>query len=555
MPTPTESTGGYGAHWWLIPDRPGVFWASGYNGQSITVFPRRTRSQSFSRQHRALDHGTCATPCSTNSPGRCQEADLGPLDWVRVPNPEQFSMVGSDVPTPTDVTEAPATRSTRELSADAGRALQGLSRAHGHFVVLVNEDLTIAWASDTVDAMLGHDDVIGRSVLDLVHSDDVALAANGLMHHLENSDAYAEYRHDWRPEPMLMRIARGDGSWATCEVSLFNHLDDPAIGAFLVLGHAEVDRSDLPLAIDLLGGGAHADDVLPVICRYINRMLPGSHAEVLWWDGREDHRVCATGRVDRNGDSAVPAPPGELLREVRRTGEAQQVDDVSGIDGVPDDHRALLVVPVHAPGGDDMVANLVIWSPMPVGVEAGPQRPVHQAIRLVSLAVVDHHAKEALRFEVAHDALTGLQNRAGFSATIAERTGQCALLYVDLDDFKPVNDLYGHHAGDSVLIAVARRLSSAVRSVDAVGRIGGDEFAILLESPVDLETASDIADRVVVAVARPISIGGRSVSVGASVGVAMGDKLSDSDSLLRRADESLYRAKVAGKGRVAIAPI
>ncbi|MGI9578560.1 MAG: diguanylate cyclase domain-containing protein, partial [Microthrixaceae bacterium] len=431
------------------------------------------------------------------------------------------------------------------------RALEALSRAHGHFAVLVEEDLTIAWASETVDAMLGLSDVVGRSVLDLVHPDDVALATNGLMHHVENSGAYAQYQGDWRPEPMLMRIARDDATWATCEVSLFNHLDDPDVGAFLVLGHAEVDRSDLPLAIDLLGGGAHADDVLPVICRYIDKMLPGSHAEVLWWDGREDHRVCATGRVDRRAVAECPAPPAELLREVRRTGDAQQIDDVAGLEGVPEGVCAIRVVPVNAPGDENMVANLVIWAPMPVGVEAGPQRPVHQAIRLVSLAVVDHHAKEALRFEVAHDALTGLQNRAGFNEAVVERSGKCALLFLDLDDFKPVNDVHGHQAGDSVLVAVGRRLTSAVRSVDTVGRIGGDEFAILLESPIDLDTASDIADRIVDAVGRPISIGGRTVSVGASVGIAMGEATSDSDSLLRRADEYLYRAKVAGKGQVA----
>jgi diguanylate cyclase (GGDEF)-like protein len=275
-------------------------------------------------------------------------------------------------------------------------------------------------------------------------------------------------------------------------------------------------------------------------------MLAGSHCEVLWWDDAEEHRIAA-----HDADPFPPVPP-ELVRRARRVGEAQQMDDVAGIPCVPEGIRALRVVPVLAPGRPDVVACLAIWAPMPVGIEAGPQRPVHQAVRLASLAVVDHHSKVALQWEASHDALTGLENRAGFESDLARHHNGCALLYIDLDDFKPVNDEHGHHAGDAVLITVARRLEAATRAMDSVARIGGDEFAVLIPAPVDIDLATDIAARIIEAVARPISVAGHTIVVGASVGLAMDHGTLDSESLFKRADRALYDAKVGGKRQLAM---
>ena len=159
-----------------------------------------------------------------------------------------------------------------------------------------------------------------------------------------------------------------------------------------------------------------------------------------------------------------------------------------------------------------------------------------------------------------HDALTGLPNRRVFAEVLeaarlqADRGGaQFAVLSLDLDRFKPVNDIYGHQAGDDVLREVATRIGAVVRAGDTVARLGGDEFALIMHC-VNLDeepaaAAALLADRIIDAVGRPISIGDRCVDVGASIGIAICPMDgTDPETLLRAADMAMYRAKEEGRG-------
>jgi diguanylate cyclase (GGDEF)-like protein len=162
---------------------------------------------------------------------------------------------------------------------------------------------------------------------------------------------------------------------------------------------------------------------------------------------------------------------------------------------------------------------------------------------------------EQLRHQALHDALTGVANRllfgdrAGHALARSDRTGEpVSVLFLDLDNFKAINDRLGHAAGDSVLIAVAGKVQRCVRPADTVARIGGDEFAVLLEGANAFEAAA-VADRIIDELTLPLHVGGDSLVVRASIGIAESSDRGDTDALLRKADLAMYEAKGQGKDR------
>ncbi|HUA79677.1 MAG TPA: EAL domain-containing protein [Dyella sp.] len=169
--------------------------------------------------------------------------------------------------------------------------------------------------------------------------------------------------------------------------------------------------------------------------------------------------------------------------------------------------------------------------------------------------------QQQLHHQVMHDPLTGLPNRGYLRDRLdhvlnriqSDPGRRCALLYIDVDRFKVINDSLGHLAGDEFLKAVAIRLLTHVREPDMVARLSGDEFAILLENIEDTGTATIIADRVLQAVAVPLRISGKELEPSVSVGIACGDQsYLDADELIRDADMALYQAKELGRKRFAV---
>jgi diguanylate cyclase (GGDEF)-like protein len=167
--------------------------------------------------------------------------------------------------------------------------------------------------------------------------------------------------------------------------------------------------------------------------------------------------------------------------------------------------------------------------------------------------------KEQLRYQAYHDPLTGLANRSLFLEQVDERIQaegvdrRPVVLFVDLDDFKVVNDTLGHVAGDRLLIAVADRVRGCVRANDVAARLGGDEFAILLEDGADLAESIAVARRILEALQAPLQIDGQEVGIAASIGVAAARAGTDrADELLRNADVAMYTAKAGGKNRFAV---
>jgi diguanylate cyclase (GGDEF)-like protein/PAS domain S-box-containing protein len=169
--------------------------------------------------------------------------------------------------------------------------------------------------------------------------------------------------------------------------------------------------------------------------------------------------------------------------------------------------------------------------------------------------------EERLVHDALHDALTGFPNRALFMDRLAQaiqhtkrHAGQpvYAVLFLDLDRFKVVNDSLGHAAGDQFLITVAQLLKECLRSADTIARLGGDEFAIVLHEIEDVNDAVQVAERMLHALANPLSLNGRTVAASTSIGIAMGNGNEQPEEILRDADTAMYRAKSLGRARYAI---
>jgi len=164
-------------------------------------------------------------------------------------------------------------------------------------------------------------------------------------------------------------------------------------------------------------------------------------------------------------------------------------------------------------------------------------------------------AEEQIEFHAYHDVLTNLPNRKLFtdrltqSLSRARRSGKpLAVMFVDLDHFKSINDTLGHEAGDELLLEMAIRLRANVRDDDTVARLGGDEFTIILAELRQPEDAVNVAEKIIKAVQQPLTIAGTSIEVSASIGIALfPNDGSDAESLLRNADSAMYRAKESGR--------
>lgn len=180
--------------------------------------------------------------------------------------------------------------------------------------------------------------------------------------------------------------------------------------------------------------------------------------------------------------------------------------------------------------------------------------------RFISAVITDEtvrrQAEDRLRHNADHDALTDLPNRALFKRRVdaaldpaTRSAGPATVMFIDLDDFKTINDSLGHLVGDRLLTVVAQRLTSCVRAGDTAARLGGDEFAVLIPDALDASVARSMAERITGVLRSPIIIDGVSLSMTASIGIAVADRAEDSTSLLSNADSAMYSAKRQGKDK------
>lgn len=267
--------------------------------------------------------------------------------------------------------------------------------------------------------------------------------------------------------------------------------------------------------------------------------------------------------VDANGTILLANPAVHALTGHAPEALLGQTLDVLLPPAVAARHRQWVQAYFRAPTARPMgrVPNLCVrhrsGHDVPVDIALGVCEVAGMPCAMVFMRDVTEQRRlvERLQHLAAHDPLTGVPNRAQLRERLAQAVAAAlrhghtaALLLLDLDDFKGINDTHGHPVGDAVLQCVAERLREALRTDDLVARLGGDEFAVLLprvESPAD---ALRVADKLLIALGRPLSVHGLELAVGASIGVACCPQdAGDADDLMRDADLALYAAKADGR--------
>jgi diguanylate cyclase (GGDEF)-like protein/PAS domain S-box-containing protein len=313
-----------------------------------------------------------------------------------------------------------------------------------------------------------------------------------------------------------------------------------------------------------------AQDLLTLfqrIHRIIGEQLPARSFFVALYDAASDQLsfpyyvdpfepAPAAGRLD-SGTLSAEVIRGGLAVHVRRDAAAAAL----GLE--PDVGTAAvdwLGVPLSSQGG--VIGALVVKSQSADAAYGAADVELLQFVSTQVAAAIERKQTETrLRHMAGHDPLTDLPNRSLFGDRVTmalvrarrERTG-LAVLYLDLDAFKQVNDSFGHAAGDSLLQEVARRITRCVRESDTVARMGGDEFVVLLGGIQSAEHAVPVAEKIRLALNQPFELDGRSLPISPSIGVARHPEHGeDGEQLIRRADAAMYVAKQGGGNRVELA--
>ena len=409
--------------------------------------------------------------------------------------------------------------------------------------VIIDRVGNIRYVSGSIGEVVGWpaEQLVGRNMVDFLPPDQIEVAVEAVAE-IDTIDRVGA------GVPITFAISGPEGERIWVEVGAVPFLDDAGLDFIALRLRPWNAEHHLAEFLTTLLSTPSLDAVLsPLACSIAASLQATGVAIHHGYDGR-----CFGGTVGSwPGASQLSVDDGPWCDAARDGRDL----DCADVDGGPAGARACWLVPVV---GNGVVAPgvLSVWFPTAEPRLIGHRRALDQLTSYVQLALVRTAEHQRLLHLAGHDSLTGVANRASFRDRLAQALAigerNLAVAFCDLDRFKPVNDTYGHRAGDEVLVEVARRLRQMLRVGDELARIGGDEFTVLMRNVPDAATARHVAERLLVALEQPFPVPSGEVRVGLSVGVALADRGATADGLLATADAALYACKRAGGGRCAV---
>ncbi len=389
---------------------------------------------------------------------------------------------------------------------------------------LVNNDLTIAWVSESVVELFGRpaQELIGTQALDLLHPDDAESVVQLIANELEKPLNYRRRLDPARTMLNRLRFKHPTKQWVEVEMSANNETANPDVQGFVLHFVPCQLRAAQDAAMIAMLERRSTREIVSLISHVVSELIDDADVFVQ----AEDTTVCTSERLRT------------MAEQIWAGGTEEIVESDYAAWGVTATLDGLQVGGIAV--GVRVSMHLTMWT----------RTVLHQLAVLVSHLVRRDQMERKLSHEAACDPLTGLANRRTFFRRTESATASPhAVIYVDLDGFKLINDAFGHEVGDAALVEVGHRITNAVRPGDLVSRFGGDEFTVWCAVEDDNE-ALHIAERIRSRLIEDqFQIGGNAIDLRATIGVAVGEA-REVDSLLRRADLAMIGQKRNVKGLV-----
>jgi diguanylate cyclase (GGDEF)-like protein/PAS domain S-box-containing protein len=414
----------------------------------------------------------------------------------------------------------------RARAPDPDGLLAALVRVSPDLIAVIDPSGALKYASPASEAMLGYGagKLLGTSAFDLVHPIDQVGALEGFASTLSSSDS--------RAVPLLVRLRHASGSWLATEIIGTNHLADPEI-AGMVLSIRDVSAS------------MRTEDALRDSEERYRLIVELAREGICVVDAGGTTTFANHALADLLGTTVSEMLGGSVFEFIDEAERVEARARIVGAGDQPRDEQDLRLLTVD---------RRLVWARIRCSTVRQHDGTYHGAIMFVTDVTERRALEQRLAEEARRDPLTGVANRTQLFevlSPILEDGALTAALYVDLDGFKDVNDQFGHTLGDELLCSVAARVRGAIRDVDTLARVGGDEFVVVCRDLESTEEAVAIGRRIREVLAQPFGLEVGAVRIDSSIGIAFG-RTPDSDGLLARADQALYRAKRKGRGRIEI---